>query len=69
MLEDENITNKWEYEIIGLPKESGEMKAKLNEYGQKGWEVINIIQHPSPKEFLNATKTNWFAFLKKQIGD
>ena len=34
------MVQRWEYRIVSLPK--GRYTEALNEYGQEGWELINV---------------------------
>jgi hypothetical protein len=50
---------KWDYCFESRRTETS-LLITLNEQGQRGWELVNVIHHKDPKG-----ETSWTAFLKR----
>ena len=50
---------KWDYCFESRRTENALLIA-LNEQGQRGWELVNVLHHKDPKG-----ETSWTAFLKR----
>ena len=65
--------DKWQYDVKPFPagKYSQSISTvlldELNKDGEKGWEVIGIINYPDPKQFFLQAETSFFVLLKRRV--
>jgi hypothetical protein len=57
----------WEYKIMPLTKNMVDTEKEFTLLGEDGWELVCILQHPNPKQFLPLSEAIIFAFLKKEL--
>lgn len=55
-----------EYEVISLPEHLASIKKKLNELGDKGYELISIVHQPDASKGLSKPDfSSYIAYFKK----
>jgi hypothetical protein len=59
-----NMADKWEYDVVNLPLGISDVIALLKDKGAQGWEIVTIIHQPLEDR---TKKSNYFAYLKKQV--
>ena len=60
----------WSYQIRPLSTSIGEAEKQLIHLGEDGWELVSILHHPNPTDFMatvGIVNSGLFAFLKKDM--
>jgi len=56
---------EWEYDIVELELGINIVKEVLSRLGKEGWELVDIIHYPNPREFKSDASSPYFGYFKR----